>query len=105
MIQADKVTDLSSLKELGIEIDKRLNQVKAKLIPSPKLQLGNNKSVENGKQANFQLFRDPIYESKHSIKCGIFTTQNSDVRGLIDTFKSTARNLNVKFEHEIFATK
>jgi hypothetical protein len=37
MIQADKVTDLSSLKELGIEIDKRLNQVKAKLIPSPKL--------------------------------------------------------------------
>lgn len=45
MSQAEKVNDLSSLKELGINVEKKLNQVKAKLIPSPKLELGNSRSV------------------------------------------------------------
>jgi len=37
MRQADQVNDLSSLKELGIDIEKKLNQIKAKVIPSPKI--------------------------------------------------------------------
>lgn len=37
MKQADEVNDLSSLKGIGIEIDKKLNEVKAKIIPSPRL--------------------------------------------------------------------
>lgn len=37
MKEASKVNDLSSLKELGIQIDNKLNQVTAKLIPNPRL--------------------------------------------------------------------
>jgi hypothetical protein len=45
MKQAEKVNDLSSLKELGINVERKLNQLKAKLIPSPRLELGNKRSV------------------------------------------------------------
>lgn len=37
MKQAEQVNDLTALKQIGIQIDKQLNQVRAKLIPSPKL--------------------------------------------------------------------
>jgi hypothetical protein len=97
MREADQVNDLSSLKELGIQIDRKLNEIRARIIPFPRLELGNNRAVESGKEVNFQLFRDPIFDSKNPLKCGIFTTQNADVRGLLDTFKNTARNLNVRF--------
>lgn len=49
MRQAEQEKNFSSLKELGIEIDKRLNTMTAKLIPCPRLQLGSNKSVPFGK--------------------------------------------------------
>lgn len=45
MKQAGQVNDLSSLKQLGIDIDNRLNQITAKIIPSPKLELGAGRSV------------------------------------------------------------
>jgi len=37
MKQAESVNDLSSLSELGIKLDKKLHEVKAKIIPCPKL--------------------------------------------------------------------
>lgn len=97
MKQANQVNNLSSLKQIGIDIDNRLNQITAKIIPCPKLELGSGRSVQIGKEAGFNLFRDPIFDSKHSIKCGIFTVENADVRQIIDTFKNTSRGLNVKF--------
>ena len=33
--------------------------------------------------------------------CGIFTTRNADVSPMIDTFRSTSKNLGVKFEFEV----
>jgi hypothetical protein len=53
--------------------------------------------VETGRETNFQLYREPIYDPKNSIRCGIFTTQNVDLSTLEETFKNTAKNLNVKF--------
>jgi hypothetical protein len=68
---------------LGIEVDKKLNEVKAKMIPVPKLVLGGSKCVESGRETNFQLFRDAIYENKYDINCGVFTSQNADVLSLV----------------------
>lgn len=79
MKQAEREKEFSSLKELGIEIDKNLNQMTAKLIPCPRLKLGSDKSIQNGKEANFQLFGEPIFDSKHSVKVGIFTYGNANV--------------------------
>ena len=63
--------DFCSLKDMGIKINKNLETVKGRLIPMPRINLGENRSVEEGKEAFFQLYRDPIFASKHSIKCGI----------------------------------
>lgn len=49
MRKAESVNDLTSLKELGIDIDKKLAQLTAKLVSNPKLELGNGKSVDRGK--------------------------------------------------------
>lgn len=97
MKEASKVNDLSSLKELGIQIDNKLNQVTAKLIPNPKLELGNGRAVETGKEASFNLFRDPVFDSKHAIKCGIFTIESADVKPIIDVFRNTSKGVNIKF--------
>jgi len=33
--------------------------------------------------------------------CGIFTTRNADVSQMTDTFRSTSKNLGVKFDFEV----
>jgi len=63
--------EFKSLKEIGINIKERLETIKGKIIPLPRLSLGDNKSVEEGKQSFFNLFNKPIYASKHSIRCGL----------------------------------
>lgn len=42
-------------------------KLSAKTIPVPKLALGGNNAVDNGKEAFFNLFNKPIYASKHSV--------------------------------------
>lgn len=90
---------------MGIDINKNLSQIKAKIIPSPKLLLGGSKSVDNGREANFQLFRDPLFNTSQKVKCGIFTVQNADVRGLLDTFKNTSRSLGVNFSVDVYTSR
>jgi hypothetical protein len=51
-------------ERFGISIEENLHNVKAKQIPLPKLQLGDRNSVEEGKQANFRLFNQPLYSTK-----------------------------------------
>lgn len=41
--------EINSLKELGIKLNDRMEIIKGKLIPSPRLELGKNNAVEEGK--------------------------------------------------------
>lgn len=79
-------------------MSKRLTSITGKIIPMPKLALGDDNSVEQGKEAFFNLYNKPIYAGKHSVKCGIIYFNGVDTRPLIDTFESTSRNLHVKLE-------
>ena len=98
MRKVEDANDFASLREIGVEMDHRMEKIKGKLIPAPKLALGQDRSVDRGRESNFQLFKDPIYSGSHSIKCGIIATQNVDLRSCIDTFRSTSDKLRVKFE-------
>jgi hypothetical protein len=90
--------DFCSFEELGIEVSKHLEQTKGRLIPTPRINLGDNNSVEQGKESFFQLHSTPIYASKHPIKCGVIYFANQDTRQLLDTFEETTKRLKVKFE-------
>lgn len=90
--------EFASLKEIGIKINKDMEVIKGKIIPNPRITLGEHNSIEEGKEGFFNLFNKPIFASKHSIKCGIIYFNGVDTRGLIDTFESTSRNLKVKLE-------
>ena len=56
---------------MGININQNLDAVEGKIIPMPRLKLGENNSVDEGKEAFFNLFNKPIYSNKHDIKCAI----------------------------------
>lgn len=51
-----------------------MESIKGKIIPAPKLALGNDRSIDRGRESGFQLFKDPIFSSKHSLKCGIISS-------------------------------
>jgi hypothetical protein len=105
MKQADQGNDITELSKLGIQVEKKLNEVTARVIPVPRLAIGGSRCIESGRETNFQLYRDAIYESKFEINCGIFTTQGSEVHGLVEVFKSTSKSLNVKFNIIIYTAK
>jgi hypothetical protein len=64
----------------------------------PKIDLGEHNRIEEGKEAFFQLWGKPIFNSKHSIKCGIVYFSGQDTGLLLDTFNETSKKLKVKFE-------
>lgn len=49
MKELRRVNEFCSLNDLGIEVSKHLSTVKGKLIPMPKINLGDNNSIEEGK--------------------------------------------------------
>lgn len=87
------------MEEVGLKLSKKLYSLKAKSIPTPKLALGEDQRVQEGKEAFFQLFGQPIYASKHKIKLAILYFR-ADLRDLIRTFETTSRNLKVELEYE-----
>ena len=74
-----------------------MNKLSARKIPNPKLELGKNKFVEQGKESNFQLFGQPVFSGKHPLRVAIIHSKNADLTPMIKTFESTAKNLNVEF--------
>jgi hypothetical protein len=90
--------EYKSLREIGISIKEKLETIRGKIIPMPRINLGENQSIEEGKEAFFNLFNKPIYGSKHNIRCGIIYFAGQETRPLLDTFESTSRNLRVKME-------
>lgn len=49
MNEIKNTNEIDSLKEIGIKIDKNMETFKAKLIPPPRLALGNEERVEQGR--------------------------------------------------------
>ena len=72
-----------------------MESFKAKLIPPPRLALGNEEKVEQGKESFFNLFAQPIFASKHSIKAGLVYFRSTDASQIVDLFEDTSKRLKV----------
>ena len=90
-----KEEEFSVLKNLGIQFSNQMEVIKAKEIPNPTIKLGQNKTIDKGKEAGFSLFAHPIYGSKYEIKLGVIHTQKANVRDALQTIKNTSKNLAV----------
>ena len=97
-----KESDLKELSELGLDISRQLTTFKAKVAPMPKLQLGKNKSIQQGKEANFQLFAEPIFQSKHGVTCGIVCFRGVDLKQLQEVFNNTSKKLEADLKLLVF---
>ncbi len=51
------------------------------MINTPRLALGDDQKVQEGKEAFFNLFNQPIYASKHKVKLAILYFR-ADLRDL-----------------------
>ena len=95
MNEIKNTNEIDSLKEIGIKIDRDMETFKAKLIPPPRLALGNDERVEQGRQSFFNLFAQPIFANKHSIRLGLVYFRNTDSHQIIELFEETSRKLKV----------
>lgn len=55
--------------------------------------MGKNQKIESGKESFFNLFAQPIFASKHSLRVGIIYFRSSDVNELISVFDQTSKRL------------
>ena len=90
--------ELDAWKDLGIRISPEMQKVNAKIIAAPCIALGDNKCVDNGKQAFFNLYSQPIYSNKYSVRLGVIYFTGVDVNNVIRIFETTARNLDVRLD-------
>ena len=65
------------------------------MITTPRVTLGKDNCIEEGKEAFFNLYNKPIYANKHKIRCGVISFKSADLRDLYRTFEQTSRNLQV----------
>lgn len=96
--------ELDELRSLGIDLSKSMTEFEAKVIPVPRLLLGAKNSVEEGKEAFFNLFNKPIYSPKHEVYLGMIFFRGTDVKAMVSTFTTTSKNLGVSLkikEYEI----
>jgi len=71
---------------------------KVKKLNNPSLDLGRHKTVAKGREANFQLYGEPIYDPKHKVKIIMLYDRGQDISFMKKTFESTARNLDVELK-------
>ena len=92
--------EVQNLAELGINLQTRLNKVPARQINNPSLELGDRKYVDKNREANFQLFGQPIFSAKHELTICIVHSKYADVSGMIKTFEDTSRKLKATFSYK-----
>jgi hypothetical protein len=83
------------LEGLGIKLNHRMQEINAKVISNPTLELGKKKTVDKGKEAFFNLFDRPIFHAKHPVDMGIIYFKGVDLKYMVDTFTKTSTNLCV----------
>jgi hypothetical protein len=92
----DEIKDTAEMKawrDLGIDINPTMEKINAQVIAAPIIALGRNKFVEDGKQAFFNLYSQPIYCGKHQVRLGIIYFNGVDVNNIGRIFEATAKNL------------
>jgi hypothetical protein len=92
--EIERTDDFDKLEDVGLKLNKKLYSFKAKSIPVPRISLGQEEKVQDGKEAFFNLFSQPIYAAKHKVKLAILYFR-ADLRDMIRTFESTSKNLKV----------
>ena len=92
--------EIATLSDIGISLNTRLNKVSAKQISNPALELGNKNFVDKNREANFQLFGQPIFSSKHELTICIIHTKYADVAPMIKTFEDTSKTLKATFTYK-----
>jgi hypothetical protein len=97
--EIQRTDDFEKLEQVGLRLNRDLYSFSAKNIPTPRIELGSGQKVQDGKEAFFNLFSQPIYQAKHKIKLAILYFR-ADLRELIKTFENTFRNLQVEFNYE-----
>ena len=104
MDEIKKAPDFEDLRKVGIDLSHRMHELNARMIPVPRLALGEDQKVPEGKEAFFNLFSQPIYASKHKLKLAILYFR-ADIRDLIRTFENTSKNLHVELSYEKFEVR
>lgn len=49
MRKIEDAKDFASMKEIGVELDHKMEKIKGKLIAAPKLALGQDRAVDKGR--------------------------------------------------------
>lgn len=66
-----------------------------KIIDPPIIHLGKGNRVEKGKESGFNLFSQPIFDSKERLKVGIIYYERAEISELMDTFEDTSKRLGI----------
>ena len=82
---------------MEININNKMNDSKQK-IHNPPLGKDRHKTVAKGREANFQLYGEPIYDPKHKVKIIMLYDRGQYISFMKKTFESTARNLDVELK-------
>ena len=86
MKEVKETGDYTAWDQLGIKISPQLQKIEARIIPAPRLELGDHNSIEEGKQSFFNLYAKPIYASKHSITLGFIYFEGFDSNIIMNVF-------------------
>lgn len=87
---------------MGIKISKELFQVRANKLNPPKILLGDNKEIEQGRESNFALRSFPIYKSNVKINLAILHFETVDITPIKSLFETTSTTLKIGLTMEVF---
>jgi hypothetical protein len=90
--------EMEAWNDLGIRINPRMENIEARVIAAPSIALGGNKFVDNGKQAFFNLYSQPVYSNRNSVKLAIIYFTGVDINNVARIFEATAKNLEIELE-------
>lgn len=102
MEQLGKVRELDELEGIGIRLSRQMENISARIINTPMLELGNKNSVDRGREAFFQLFNKPIFNAKHAIDLGVICSKGAQLDFMLNTFDSTSKNLGVSLSFKVY---
>lgn len=85
--------EMEAWNDLGIRINPSMQKIEAKVISAPTIALGGKKYVDNGKQAFFNLYSQPIYSNRYGVKLAIIYFSGVDINNVARIFEATAKNL------------
>ena len=83
---------------LGVTISEKCEKVEGKLIPPPRIVLGQGKVIPKGRQSNFSVQDIPIYRIREATKLGILAFDDVDSTTITQYFYKTFKALKIKIE-------